>query len=147
MAPFHARRLVFAGLLTTLVLAGCSSLPRPTPSVAPDLVGSISLEDGRCCIGAVAGEEVFIHVTVTASAAATQMRIGYGSHALDLDELSKFPWEPVSATKTLSYTAPINWSGFYVTVQFKDDAGHVSALTTDDLSVEGMPAEYPLSTP
>jgi len=34
---------------------------------------------------------------------------------------------------------PLNWVGFYVTAQFRDQLHNLSAVVQDDVSVEGMP--------
>jgi hypothetical protein len=135
------------GLLAALALSACNLASRPSPTPNTPLEGSVLLEDGKCCVGAVAGEEVLIHATIDASRAATQMRVGSGFHALSEDELAETPWEPISTSKVFSYRPPINWTGFYVTVQFRNNGGNVSVPYSDDISVEGMPAGYPLSTP
>ncbi len=133
-------------IMAVLVVA-CNLAPQQSVDVPPALHGSVLLEDGKCCVGAVAGEETLIQAVFQVSDPSAQMRIGSGLHPFDEVELSKSPWEPFSTTRTFRYLVPINWTGFYVTAQFKDKSGKLSSIYSDDISVEGMPAGYPLSTP
>ena len=82
-----------------------------------------------------------------ATSPATHMRTAAGARPFTEDDLAGIPWEALATTKVFDVVAPINWSGFYVTVQFTDGAGNLSPAYTDDISVEGMPAAYPFSTP
>jgi hypothetical protein len=34
---------------------------------------------------------------------------------------------------------PVNWTGFYVSVQYRDADGNLSPVYDDDVSVEGQP--------
>ena len=38
-------------------------------------------------------------------------------------------------------TAFINIQGWYANAQYRDDAGNISPVYCDDISVEGMPAQ------
>ena len=133
--------------LIALILVACTVRPEQSVDVGPALHGSVLIEEGKCCVSAVAGEEVLIRAVFQVSDTASQMRVGFGLHAFDEAELSKSSWEAFSTTRTFHYVAPINWTGFYVTAQFKDRSGSLSPIYSDDISVEGMPAGYPLSTP
>jgi hypothetical protein len=68
------------------------------------------------------------------------MRVRTGLTAFDELDLADTVWEPFSTTKAFEYRVPINWTGFYVTVQFRDAQGNLSPVYTSDISVEGMPA-------
>ena len=54
------------------------------------------------------------------------------------------PWGLFREQLTFTYRVPINWTGFYVRVQYRDSLGNLSPLYTDDISVEGAP---PTPTP
>lgn len=114
-------------------------IPTPTPPVQ----GAVLIEDGRCCVGGVAGQTIPIRVAFQASspvAPVTEMRVRVGGRWFGEDEFLETDWEPFQASKTYDFTPPINWAGFYVSVQFRDTTGWVSPVYTDDISVEGMPA-------
>ena len=68
-----------------------------------------------------------------------RVRAGGGGCA-KAGELDAIAWEPFVKNKTYSYASiPINWSGYYVSVQFRDASGAISPIACDDVSVEGMP--------
>jgi len=129
-----------------------STAPPPgVPTPTPPVQGAVLIEDGQCCVGAVAGQTIPIQVTFQASspvAPVTEMRVRVGGRWFGVDEFLETDWEPFQASKTYDFTPPINWAGFYVSVQFRDTMGWVSAVYTDDISVEGMPAPpSPAPTP
>ena len=41
--------------------------------------------------------------------------------------------------KTFAIEIAINWVGYYVSVQYMDEFGNISAVHHDDISVEGRP--------
>jgi len=113
------RRLTLAFLL----LLGLSACTPPSPSGEPtdpgpsqSFQGSVAIEDGRCCKGGLAGQQISIQVTFLATspfAQVTQMRVRAGLRAFDKADLSEVEWEAFSSTKTFEYVPPINWTGFY----------------------------------
>jgi len=119
----------------------------PTPTTLPvpgTVTGTVLIEDGICCIGGTAGEPLDIDAVFTASSSAgevTEMRVHTGGFCADESLLGQRTWEPFITQSTYVYTPPINWSGFYVSVQFRDEFGNVSPVVCDDISVEGMPSE------
>src|SRR3972149_11128734 len=120
--------------------------PLPTPFVA----GSLFINDGKCCIGSVAGQPILIPVLFQAASPAaevTDMRARAGSVSLSESQLSETEWEPFSPAKEFIYIAPINWSGFYVTVQFRDALGNLSPVYSSEISVEGIPAPPTIPAP
>jgi hypothetical protein len=52
-------------------------------------------------------------------------------------------WQPFVAQVDYPFRPPINWSGFYISVQYRDELGNLSPVYCDDISVEGMPAPPP----
>jgi uncharacterized coiled-coil protein SlyX len=116
-----------------------------TPSPG-GIIGSVLIEDGRCCVGATVGEQIEIQVRFTAvglEAPVLLMRTSSGGYSGAEDALEAAPWEPFLERKSFTYRVPINWTGFYVQVQFQDALGNISAIYSDDISVEGMPASTP----
>lgn len=118
-----------------------SPIGRPLPT--PFVRGSLLIEQGKCCLGALAGQALIIHVDFQATspaASVTEMRVRTGLTAFDELDLADTVWEPFSTTKEFEYRVPINWTGFYVTVQFRDAQGNLSPVYASDISVEGMPS-------
>ena len=110
----------------------------PTPFVT----GVVSIEDGRCCVGAAAGTTIEVGVAFEArspAAPVTEMRVRAGARPFDESEMADAPWEPFRAQAFYSFSVPLNWVGFYVTAQFRDQLHNLSAVVQDDVSVEGMP--------
>jgi len=143
----------------TPILLGWTPEP-PTTEVTPagpqtpftdtgaPVSGTVLIEEGRCCVGGVAGSEIQIGVAFQAASflgEGTQMRVlatGGGCHRED--EMDEANWEPFVPAKTYPFYPPINWVGFYVSVQYRDTSGNISPVYCDDISVEGSP---PLPTP
>jgi hypothetical protein len=48
-------------------------------------------------------------------------------------------WEDFAESKTYPVPVAINWTGFYLCVQYQDEHGNLSPVYQDDISVEGMP--------
>jgi hypothetical protein len=120
-------------------------MPEPTPPV----YGYVDIEDGRCCVGGTAGSTVDVRVAFGAEspfAEVTEMRARAGARPFDEFELAEAPWEPFVAARIFPVPVPINWSGFYVSVQYRDARGNLSPVFSDDISVEGMPVS-PTPTP
>jgi hypothetical protein len=118
----------------------------PTPFVA----GSLLIDDGNCCVAAIAGQSILIPVVFHAAsplAEVTEMRVRAGLTSFDELDLSETEWEPFSSEKQFEHVPPLNWSGFYVTVQFRDALGNLSPVYSSDISVEGMPAPPTSPTP
>ncbi len=125
------------------IMPRSTARPPGVPTVTPPVLGVVLIEDGGCCVGGVAGQTIPIRVTFQAFhplAPVTEMRVRVGGRWFGEEELMQTAWEPFQANKTYDFTPPINWSGFYVSVQFRDALGWVSPVYTDDISVEGMPA-------
>lgn len=127
--------------------------PTITPSAQTSRVtGSVLLEDGRCCVGGIEGSTVNIKVTFEAQSLAgevTDMRVADGGgKCLMESEMNTVPWETLAAEKTYPFGGiPINWIGWYVSVQYRDTQGNLSPVYCDDISVEGMPRPPTAATP
>lgn len=125
--------------------------PGPTVDQATEkpafpLLGSVLIEDGRCCAGGIAGSKIDLKVTFSASSsfgAVTEMRVRQGSFCAKETELTEFPWEAFATQKTFQVTLFINWVGFFISVQFRDAQGNLSPIYCDDISLEGMPGYTP----
>ena len=103
--------------------------------------GSVEIEGGRCCAGGTEGDIIDVSVTFEASspfAEVTEMRVSRGCPTED--EMADVPWESFASERTYPVKVFINWTGFYIGVQYRDAQGNLSPVYCDDISVEGHPA-------
>jgi hypothetical protein len=127
------------------IRASPTAVPRPTPFVT----GSVVIEEGRCCVGGIAGTTIEVSAAFRADSPVspvTEMRVRAGSQPFDEEEMAEASWEPYRPEVSFPFLVPLNWVGFYVSAQFRDEMGNESAAAHDDISIEGMPA-LPTSTP
>lgn len=54
-------------------------------------------------------------------------------------DLEDVDWEAFASSKTYPIPVVINWSSFFICVQYQDEYGNLSPVYRDDISVEGMP--------
>ncbi len=109
-------------------------------SVSFPVTGSVKIADGRCCLGGKAGSRIDIPVSFSASsplAPVTGMRLAYSCPVEG--ENIQAPWEPFQAERTYATTAAINWTGWYIAVQYRDAKGNLSPVYCSDISIEGNP--------
>jgi len=103
--------------------------------------GSVEIEGGGCCVGGTEGDTIDVSVTFEASspfAEVTEMRVSESCPTEE--EMADAPWEPFVAEQTYPVKVFINWTGFYIGVQYRDAQGNLSPVYCDDISVEGHPA-------
>jgi hypothetical protein len=139
-----------------LLVAGCGMLIPSTqapPSeisltatsearVAESWTGAVLLEDGRCCAGGVVGETIQIAAAFSGQspfAPILEMRALSHGYCLPDADLARAAWEPFVPNKTYPVQVFVNWTGFYVSVQFRDAEGNISPVFCDDISIEGNP--------
>ncbi len=118
----------------------------PSPTSYEAVVGSVEIEDGICCVGGIAGEEIEIKVEFSAigfEAPVTEMRYVIGGFVNLEEGFDSLAWEPYTEELVLKQPVFINWVGLYIRVQYKDASGNVSQIYTDDISIEGMPGITP----
>jgi hypothetical protein len=116
--------------------------PTYTPTPNLPVQGVVIIEGGRCCVGGTAGEVIQLAVDFRASSQVGQvieMRVRAGSMPAVEREMAQAQWEPFVRHKRIPVVVPANWTGFYVSVQFRDTRGIISPVYSDDISVEGMP--------
>lgn len=138
----------------TLVYCTVTPSPTFTPTRTPTqsqgaVTGSVLVGGGACCVGGTAGTTINIPAAFSASSTAgsvTQMRVttSYGGGCASSIGSA---WEPFVASKSFPVTVVINFVGFYVSVQYQDSAGNLSAVYCDDISVEGSSAPPTNMTP
>jgi len=118
-------------------------------AISNQVKGSVVIENGLCCVGGDAGETIQVSATFQASSptgTVTEMRVLSGNRPFTASDMEGATWEPFSTQKTFPVEVALNWSSFYVYVQYRDSNGNVSALLHDDIAVEGQPME-PTPTP
>ena len=112
-----------------------------TSTTAPvSFTGAVQIAGGSCCIGGYAGDTIQAQLSFSAASPfgrVSSMRVRSGCLA-DTD-LESAEWEPFTDSKMVPVFVVINWTGFYVCVQYQDEHGNVSPVYRDDISVEGMP--------
>ena len=130
------------GSATTLAIPPTTVEPRVT-SAASGVQGSVEWEAGRCCAGGVAGETIQLQVDFEAessSGVVQDMRVVTGEMCFDEAELETADWEPFVLSKEYPFQVALNWIGYYISVQYRDNQGNLSPIYCDDISVEGSPA-------
>lgn len=106
------------------------------------IYGSVLIENGVCCLGAIAGETIPLDTAffaVSSMGTVDKMRTNLAAACLDETMIMTRPWEPFVPTKTFTLTVPLNFVGFNVSVQYGDDAGNLSPVYCDDIVIEGFP--------
>ncbi len=119
------------------------TLPPSSPLAPDEVLGSVLLEQGRSAVGGTAGTTIQVEVDLWATSTAgkvTDMRVAPVSGCDKAGQVDGAAWEPFAPKKSLPVGVAINWTGFYVGAQFRDDRGNLSPVYCDDISVEGMPA-------
>jgi hypothetical protein len=121
-------------------------VPTISTKVAFPLTGSVEIEEGRCCIGGLAGDTIQAQVEFSATSPfgkVNSMRVRTAGECFTETEMEVASWEPFVPSKTYSIAVALNWIGFYISVQFQDEYGNVSPVYCDDISVEGSPSLNP----
>lgn len=113
-----------------------------TPSVT--FTGSVTIEQGMSMVGTVIGGKIDMWVWFEAESSAapvSEMRVDDGTSGGCRDEksMAAFPWRSRTLELTYSTTASSGIQSYYVSAQYRDNAGNVSPVYCDDISIEGMP--------
>lgn len=117
--------------------------------VAYPLTGSVEIEEGRCCIGGTAGDVIQARVDFSATSPfgeVKDMRAQTAGLCFTDNEMLDANWEPITSSKTYPVYVALNWVGFYVSVQYRDEHGNLSPVYCDEIGVEGHPP-MPTNTP
>lgn len=110
------------------------------------VVGSVEIEGGSCCSGGQEGDVIPITVAFAAESPfgeVKEMRTQGGWNCQVEDGLPNAAWEPFVTSRTYPVYVALNWIGFYVKVQYRDEHGNLSPVYCDDISIEGHPAGPP----
>jgi hypothetical protein len=139
-----------ATMMSYLATRGPSVLataPRPSPTAYYPVEASVVIEQDRCCAGGIAGQMIELTAQFEASSPfgeITHMRVHSGNSPQRVDQLPAISaWEPFTSSKTFTTEVALNWVGFYISAQFRDAAGNLSPVVSDDISIEGMPPPTP----
>jgi hypothetical protein len=116
--------------------------PGTEPTPYNPVAGSVIIEGGRCCVGARAGEEIELAVEFDALSQfgeVTDMRMRLANIPFTEEDLLATEWEPFVITTSLPVNVPLNWVTYYLTVQYRDEAGNLSPVYSAEITVEGSP--------
>jgi hypothetical protein len=111
-----------------------------SPTASAPFTGTVQIAGGSCCIAGFDGETIQAQVSFSAASPfgrVSSMRVTSGC-SKDSD-LENADWEPFADSKTVPVHVVINWSGFTICTQYRDEYGNLSPIYKDDISVEGMP--------
>ena len=142
-----ARQATQIAYLATRGPAPSTLVIEPSTPHSGLVVGYAEIEQGKCCVGGTAGDEIDIMVKFIAiglEAPVMEMRYSTRSFGNLNQDFNTLLWEPYTEEKSFTHRIPINWTGFYIRVQYRDALGNLSPIYSDEISVEGMPATTPL---
>ena len=146
-ADYQAKLAVVSRMPTTPPTA---SLPaqvitaQAATQMAFPVTGSVVIENGRCCAGGIEGTEITLQVAFQAEspdAKVTEMRVQTGGGCLRDEGNLNAAWEPFVPSRSYTTTLGLNWVGYYVNVQYRDENGSLSPVYCDDISLEGSPRQ------
>jgi hypothetical protein len=112
----------------------------PSPTAYTPVYGSVEIEEGICCAGGQAGEEIDINVAFEAYSAAgevVEMRVVTSFSRPNESRLVDAEWVSYQSEQIYTIQLAINWVGWWVGVQYRDDQGNLSPMYVDDISLEG----------
>lgn len=112
----------------------------PSPTIPTTVSGSVEIEDGICCAGGQAGETIQLRVAFGAASSqgeVVEMRYATAYIQADEERLSEEAWVPYQPEMSFSTQLAVNWVGWWISVQYRDDQGTVSPIYYDDISLEG----------
>lgn len=112
----------------------------PSPTATTIVYGSVVIEDGICCAGGLAGDEIEINVAFEAFSDAgevVEMRLVTTFSRPGENRLVEEDWVPYESEMTFSTQLAVNWVGWWIGVQYRDDLGNLSPIYYDDISLEG----------
>lgn len=118
------------------------SAPRAEPTPYYPVVGSVIIEEGRCCVGARAGEEIELAIGFDALSQfgeVTDMRMRLATIRFSEEDLLTTAWEPFVLTTSMPVSVPLNGDTYYLTVQYRDEAGNLSPVYSAEIAVEESP--------
>ncbi len=121
-----------------------TTIIEPVPEAAVDnsIQGSVELARGACCAGGPAGDTIQVPASFTAESPHGEiesMRVKtHRASCVVAGDMADSEWEPFTEVSGYEAVASSGWSSLFVSVQFQDAAGNISAVFCDDVAVEGM---------
>ena len=113
----------------------------PTYTPYQMITGLVEIENGRCCAGGMAGQALELDVKFEAQSLAgypvTEMRVRLGGIAMEEGDLVEEEWIPFRTQDMLIIEPGVNWTTYVLNVQFRDKAGNLSAVFSDEIAIEG----------
>lgn len=116
----------------------------PTPY--QPVTGYVSIQGSPCCLGGVAGEIADLAVTFQASSPlgeVIEMRVRLGTHPFLAEQMVEAEWVPYLSKASYPVQIALNWVGYDISVQFRDEHGNESPIYYDEIAVEGHPPATP----
>ena len=117
--------------------------PGSTPTPYRPVIGSVVLDGGACCAGGVAGEIIELEAAFEAESPlgeeVTELRARLGTAPFSEEEFREDEWGPFVEALYYPIELAVNWTGYHVSVQFRDAAGNLSPVYYDEIAVEGLP--------
>lgn len=111
-----------------------------TPTPYYPVNGSVIIHQGSCCVGGKSGTSIEVDVQFEAHSVngeVTEMRVLAGAPLVDETQIADASWEPFIAEKLFPVPVAINWTTFWVHVQYRDATGALSPVFSDEIGVEG----------
>ena len=134
--------------LSTRVNQGLQSVQPDASTPVPEVSAGagVLLEGGACCVGGAAGEPLEIRAAFQTDVPGlehpvNEMRVLAGGGVFSAEDFVGLAWEAYTDSRVFTYIPPLNWSGYYVCVQYRDAQGNETGVFCDDISVEGNPPE------
>ena len=145
-SAYQATRIAAQGEIISYFATRMGALPQPTRGPIPTMTpyqpvhGSVAIEWGRCCTDGISGETIQVNVVFEASgpvAEVTEMRVRVGTVQFGESDMAEAEWEPFQSLKAYPVLVALNWTSFYVSVQYRDAQGNISPVYHDEILVEG----------
>lgn len=110
------------------------------PTSYQPVMGSVMIHAGGCCVGGEAGATLQVDVQFQAYSQrgeVVEMRVLAGPPLQSEAMMDDIPWEPFRSEKVYPVAVAINWTSFWVHVQYRDLTGWLSPVYFDEIGVEG----------
>lgn len=129
--------------VTTVLTSTTEPTPMAVTPAASSLVsGTVELAGGACCAGGTAGDTIEVEAAFAATSTAgtvDTMRVRIGGTCFTEADLDGIAWEPFVPRRQYPFGVVINWVGYALSVQYRDDKENISPVACDDISIEGSP--------
>lgn len=138
-----AQETLIVYLATRPPMVATPPAPGAEPTPYRPVMGTVEFEDGRCCIGGQAGAQITASLRLEANTptgeVVTEMRLRVAPSRFQEADFTDEEWQPYAPEINVQLPVVLNWTGYYASVQFRDQGGNLSPVFYDDISVEGTP--------